>query len=398
MSPSRSSARKKAPVPTDDASNAAVPGTEADHARRSTAGADRVPHRALLRLRRAGGLRRGVRRVGARVARAGKQLPRPDHARLADAASGRPARLHVRAGRAPGADAVARQRVQPRRPRSMGEPPRAPDAGRDPLRGRAEARRARDLAAVRERALHHRRHARRRSHRRRRDAEPAHDRRDPETALRQERSGTPRGAGRGVHAARVLRRPEPASRRSGRAAVRERAQRGRGEPASEGYVDHCDARPCGVLLSTRREARRASLAYARGNARVARRSRVSGQRSHRGVRRSRRRVCVLRPHGGAAARARLRHRRCRRQGRRSRATGGARLHIEGAALGDRVQVSARGEDDAPARHHGEHRPNRSRDTVRRARAGVRRRRERRNGNPAQRGRRHFAKTSGPATR
>ena len=53
------------------------------------------------------------------------------------------------------------------------------------------------------------------------------------------------------------------------------------------------------------------------------------------------------------------------------------IHVARAALGDRVQVPARGEDHHPARHHGEHRPHRPRDAVRGARAGVRRRRERR---------------------
>ena len=33
----------------------------------------------------------------------------------------------------------------------------------------------------------------------------------------------------------------------------------------------------------------------------------------------------------------------------------ARIHEQGAALGDRLQIPARGEDHAPAQHHGEHR-------------------------------------------
>ena len=85
--------------------------------------------------------------------------------------------------------------------------------------------------------------------------------------------------------------------------------------------------------------------------------------------------------------ARLRDRRRRREGRRSRPARRDGHHVARAALGDRVQVPARGEDDGAPRHHGEHRPHRSRDAVRGARAGVRRRRERRHGHAAQRGRR-----------
>ena len=55
-------------------------------------------------------------------------------------------------------------------------------------------------------------------------------------------------------------------------------------------------------------------------------------------------------------------------------------------MGDRVQVPARGEDDAAARHHGEHRAHRSRHAVRAARAGVRRRFDRRARDAAQPGR------------
>ena len=109
--------------------------------------------------------------------------------------------------------------------------------------------------------------------------------------------------------------------------------------------------------------------------------------AHQGVRRSRGRLRVLRGDGGEPALARLRDRRRRREGRRPRPTRGDGLHVTRAALGDRVQVPARGEDDDPPRHHGEHRPHRTRDAVRGARAGVRRRRERRHGDAAQRGRR-----------
>ena len=64
----------------------------------------------------------------------------------------------------------------------------------------------------------------------------------------------------------------------------------------------------------------------------------------------------------------------------------AGLHEQGAALGDRVQVPARGEDDRAPRDHGEHRPHRPGHAVRAARAGVRRRLHRRPRDAAQPGR------------
>ena len=94
---------------------------------------------------------------------------------------------------------------------------------------------------------------------------------------------------------------------------------------------------------------------------------------------------------------RLRDRRCRREGRRSRAARRGRVHEQGAPVGDRVQVPARGTHDGVARNHGEHRPYRPRDAVRAARAGVRRRLDRRPGHPAQRGRGR-ARTCARATR
>ena len=95
---------------------------------------------------------------------------------------------------------------------------------------------------------------------------------------------------------------------------------------------------------------------------------------------------VLRAHRGQPALVRLRDRRRGREGRRPRAARRARVHEPGATVGDRVQVPARGEDDAAARDHGEHRPHRSGHAVRAARAGVRRRFDRRARHAAQPGR------------
>ena len=85
-------------------------------------------------------------------------------------------------------------------------------------------------------------------------------------------------------------------------------------------------------------------------------------------------------------RARPRDRRRRREGRRLRRPVRPRGDVEGAALGDRVQVPARGEDDGPQRHPAEHRTHRRHHAVRRARAGARRRRDRPSGDAAQPGR------------
>ena len=70
----------------------------------------------------------------------------------------------------------------------------------------------------------------------------------------------------------------------------------------------------------------------------------------------------------------------------------------GAALGHRLQVPARGAHHRAARHHGVDRPHRAGHAVRRARAGVRRRRHRVGWPPAQRGPGARPRTCGPATR
>ena len=63
----------------------------------------------------------------------------------------------------------------------------------------------------------------------------------------------------------------------------------------------------------------------------------------------------------------------------------ARVHLAGAALGDRLQVPAGGAHHGAARHPGVGRSHRAHDAVRRARAGVRRRLHRADGDAAQRG-------------
>ena len=155
----------------------AVPGTDDVALRRGAARADRVPQRAVLRVRRARGRRRGVRRAGARAARArGASIPTLVTPDSPTQRPGRPARVDVRAGRAPRADALARQRVLARRAARVGHAHRAARA-RTPIRFVAEPKL--DGLAIslqyEDGALHGRRDARRRRHRRGRHREPAHD-------------------------------------------------------------------------------------------------------------------------------------------------------------------------------------------------------------------------------
>ena len=257
------------------------------------------------------------------------------------------------------------------------------------LRGRAEARRPRDLAALR-------RTVGSCAAPRGATARPA--RTSPPTSRRSPRSRTRlarhRGAGSRLEVRGEVFMPlaafEELNRRqgdAGRAAVREPAQRRRGQPAPEGPARHRVARPRVLRVPARRAAR------------VARR-----------CRRTTRRSTWLRELGlpvnehieqlddldavydfcermlAQPPLARLRDRRRGREGRRPRAAHRAGVHEQGAALGDRVQVPARGEDHAAPRHHGEHRAHRAGHAVRAARAGVRRRLHGRPGDAAQPGR------------
>ena len=85
------------------------------------------------------------------------------------------------------------------------------------------------------------------------------------------------------------------------------------------------------------------------------------------------------------ARARLRHRRRRLQGRPHRLAGAARLRLAHAALGDRAQIPGRARHDRAARHRDPGRPHRLVHAGRQARAGRRRRRHRAERHAAQRG-------------
>ncbi len=110
----------------------------------------------------------------------------------------------------------------------------------------------------------------------------------------------------------------------------------------------------------------------------------AGQPRDPRARHPRRGLRLLPALAGASPRPRVRDRRRRREGRRPAAAGRAGLHVEGAAVGDRLQVPARGTHDEAEGHHGVDRPHREGDAVRRARAGVRRRLDGPVGDAAQR--------------
>ena len=101
---------------------------------------------------------------------------------------------------------------------------------------------------------------------------------------------------------------------------------------------------------------------------------------------------------GAPRRAQLRDRRRRRQGRRRRAAAPAGRRRARPALGDRLEVPADDDGHEAARHPVEPRQVRRPASVRGARAGPRRRRDREARDAAQRGGPRSARTCASATR
>ena len=122
------------------------------------------------------------------------------------------------------------------------------DRRADRLRRRAEDRRLRDQPHVRERPLRARPDARRRRPGRGRDAEPPHDQDDSPANEGKRRAAGPRGARRGVHAARRLPRRQRGARRRGESNLAEPTERRRRLAPAEGLDDHrgASARDLGV--------------------------------------------------------------------------------------------------------------------------------------------------------
>ena len=197
-----------------------------------------------------------------------------------------------------------------------------------------------------------------------------------------------RGAGRGLHAARrrsrrsTSARPRPASR-----AVRQPPQLRRRLAPPEGRRRSPPAASCRMWCYQLGEVEggppfdrhHETLDFlgALGLPGEPARSRCVGS-TRRGLR-------LLPALAGAPPRPRLRDRRRGGQGRRPRPTRRARLHGQGAPLGHRLQVPARGAHDACSRHPGVGRPHRAGHPVRPLEpvfvGGV----DRRHGHPAQRG-------------
>ena len=218
---------------------------------RRAARAARAARLPLLRPRRSGGPGRRVRPAdAASCARSRPPIPTLDHARFPDAARLGHPEQRLRRGRAPRADALARQRLH------RGGPD-APSTGASMSAwgssGELEyvAEPKLDGLAVtviyRDGQLSAGRHARRRRDRRGRDRQRAHHPRGAATAARHG-AGAAGGARRGVHAARRLRAHERAGAGTRREGVRQSAQRGRRQPAAAGSAHHGGAAADGVLL------------------------------------------------------------------------------------------------------------------------------------------------------
>ena len=195
-----------------------------------------------------------------------------------------------------------------------------------------------------------------------------------------------RGPRRGLLPGRGVRRAQRRAGRGRQGAVRQPAQRRRRLAAAEGPAGHRD--PAAARWSCHGIGGRAgastSTRQSRGLRRAARVGAAGLATASAGRRRPRGGAGVHRPLRRAPPRRRARDRRRRRQGRRGLAAAPARVHLAGAAVGDRVQVPARGGQHQAARHPGQRRPHRPGHAVRRDGAGRRRRLDGRDGHAAQR--------------
>ena len=272
-------------------------------------------------------------------------------------------------------------RWAPRAVRELGEERIA--AVRLPLR--AEGRRAGARPGLREGPAGPGGHPRRRPGRRGRHRQRAHDRGDPRTARRATTCPDVLGGARGgVLRRRGVRRAQRGAGRRRQGAVRQPAQRRGRLAAAEGPAGHRVAatsassatasgcwRAFGCRPAVRRLRRAGGVGSAGQPAPQARAGPGRGVGLHRALRR-------------APALGRARDRRRRGQARRAAGAGPARLHLAGAALGDRVQVPAGGGHHQAARHPGQRRPDRTGHAVRRDGAGAGLRLDGRHGHAAQR--------------
>ena len=214
--------------------------------------------------------------------------------------------------------------------------PRAPR-----LRRRAQDRRPLDRPPLRERRARARGDAGRRDARRGRHRERPHD---PDGPAAHRRASAARGARRGLLLEDGVREGQRGARGRGRAALRQPAQRRRRDDAPARLADHREAAPRRLALRVADatpmpgDARRDALARLEelGFPVNPHRARCA---SFEDVR------AFVEEWQREAARARLRDRRRRHQGRRPRPAAGPRLDRQVAALGARLQVPGRGGDD-----------------------------------------------------
>ena len=195
--------------------------------------------------------------------------------------------------------------------------------------------------------------------------------------------GAARSAWRGVPPGRGVPRAERAAHRGGQAAVRQPAQLGRGLAAAEGPAGHRHPAAVAHPAWRRRDVRHRAghpLRLVRAAARLG----PAGERAVPGHRRPGRGARVHRLLRRAPARPAVRDRRRRGQDRPAGPAAPAGCDQPGAALGDRVQVPARGGQHPAAGHPGERRPDRPGDPVRGHAAGGGQRLHGGPGHPAQR--------------
>ena len=249
----------------------------------------------------------------------------------------------------------------------MGRADQGRDRRRRALPVRAEDRRRRAGAGVPRRPAGPRRHPRRRPHRRGRHAQRPHHRRRPRAAHRAPRSSRcprcSRCAARCSSGSPTSRSSTPAwsPRASRRSPIRATARPGSLRQKNPAVTARRKLRMiCHGLghaegFTPDDAARRLPRAEGVGAAGVrAHRPRAGHRRGHRAHR-------VL---GRAPPRRRARDRRSGGQGRRGRAAAPARLDVARAALGDRLQVPARGGHHQAARHPGQRRAHRPGHPVR----------------------------------
>ena len=252
---------------------------------------------------------------------------------------------------------------------------------------RAQGRRPRDQPALRAGPPGPGADPRRRTYGRGRDAQRQDDRLGAAPAHRHRRvpgARPRRGPRGGLPARRGLRAAQRVDGRRRQADVRQPAQRRRRLPAPEGPEGDRHARPRDGLPRHRRP-RGLRADHAERGVRRAGGVGAAGLRAGQGGADPRGGRGADRPRGRAPPHdRRLRDRRPGRQGRRRVAPAAAGLDEPGAALGDRVQVPARGGQHPPEVDRGQRRPHRPGDAVRRDGADQGRGLDRRERHPPQR--------------